>query len=97
MADVAFFEGRQTQTIPPAHSVNPPPPLHTTAARMECNPVGQVSVTPIYQDQKVGDYIREIRIFSLAPTGEEPVLLLSVRLHALTIKQLEITTPASTF
>jgi hypothetical protein len=97
MADVAFFEGRQTQQIPVAHAVDSPSPLRTMAARMECNPVGQVVVTPIVQDQNIGDYVRELRIFSLAPAGGEQVLLLSVRLHALTIKQLEIVTPPASF
>ena len=30
------------------------------ASRMECNPVGSVVVTPIIQDQNLGDYVREI-------------------------------------
>jgi len=64
---------------------------------MECNPVGQIIVTPIIQDQNLGDYIREIRIFSAAVNGAEAELLLSVRLHALTTKQLEIQTPPSKF
>jgi len=97
MADVAFFEGRQTQQVPVAHQVEPVTPLRTVAARMTCNPVGSVMVTPIVQDQNIGDFVREIRIFSLPPTGNEPELLLSVKLHALTAKQLEISTPASTF
>jgi hypothetical protein len=94
MADVAFFEGRQTTPVPPAHSVNPVSPLQMLATRLECNPVGQVVVTPIIQDQLIGDYVRELRIFSLPTTGAEPELVLSVRLHALTVKQLEIMTPA---
>ena len=50
----------------------------------------QVMVTPIVQDQVIGDYVREIRIFSAQSAQAEPVMLLSVRLHALTIKALEI-------
>jgi hypothetical protein len=97
MADIAFFEGRQTTPIPPAHEVTPQANLRMMAMRMECNPVGQIVVTPIIQDQNIGDYIRELRIFSLPATGAEPELLLSVRLHALTVKQLEIVTPPSAF
>jgi hypothetical protein len=97
MADIAFFEGRQTTPLPPGHEVYPPPPLRTMAARMDCNPVGKVLVTPIVQDPNLGDYVRELRIMSLPAGGAEPELLLSVRLHALTVKQLEIQTPASTF
>ena len=93
MADVAFFEGRQTQLVPTAHEVSPAV-LRMMGLRMECNPVGQVVVTPIIQDQNIGDYVRELRIFSTPAGGAEPELLLSVRLHALTIKQLEIYTPA---
>jgi hypothetical protein len=95
MADVAFFEGRQTTPIPPAHSVNPQSPLQMLTTAMECNPVGSVVITPIVQDQLIGDYVREFRIFS-APSAAvaEPVLLMSVRMHALTIKALEIMTPA---
>jgi len=96
MADIAFFEGRQTQQIPAAHSVSPVVALQTLGMRMECNPVGSVIVTPIIQDQNIGDYVREIRVFSLPASGAEPELLLSVRLHALTVKQLEIATPAHT-
>ena len=97
MADVAFFEGRQTQAIPAAHQVYPVSSLNVMGARMECNPVGQVVVTDIVQDQNIGDYVRELRVFSLPAGGAEPELLLSVRLHALTVKALEIATPASTF
>jgi hypothetical protein len=97
MADIAFFEGRQTTPIPPAHEVTPQANLRMTAMKMECNPVGSVMVTPIIQDPNIGDYIRELRIFSLPVTGAEPELLLSVRLHALTVKQLEITTPPNAF
>ena len=96
MADIAFFEGRQTQQLPPGHEVYPSAALRVTATRMECNPVGQVVVTPIAQDPNLGDYVRDIRIFSLPASGAEPELLLSVRLHALTAKQLEIATPAHT-
>lgn len=94
MADIAFFEGRQTQQIPPGHEVYPSAALRVMASRMEVSPVGQIVVTPIVQDTNFGDYIREIRIFSLPAGGAEPELLLSVRLHALTVKQLEIMTPA---
>jgi hypothetical protein len=97
MADIAFFEGRQTAQIPAAHQVYPMAQLQTLGMRMECNPVGQVVVTPIIQDQNIGDYVRELRIFSLPATGSEPELLLSVRLHGLTVKQLEIQTPPSQF
>lgn len=97
MADQAFFEGRQTTPLPPGHELSPVSALRTMAVRMECNPVGQVVVTPIIQDPNLGDYIREIRIFSAAVSGAEPELLLSVRLHALTTKQLEIQTPPSKF
>ena len=94
MADVAFFEGRQTQLIPTAHEVSPTTPLAMTAMRLECNPVGQIVVTPIVQDPNIGDYVRDLRIFSLPAGSADPELLLQVRLHALTIKQLEIMTPA---
>jgi hypothetical protein len=94
MADVAFFEGRQTTPVPPAHAIPSPSPLQMLATAMECNPVGSVMVTPIVQDQVVGDYVREIRIFSAKSANAEPIMILSVRLHALTIKQLEIMTPA---
>jgi len=96
MADIAFFEGRQTAQVPVAHSVAPIAALQTLGVRLECNPVGNIIVTPIIQDQNIGDYVREIRIFSLPASGAEPELLLSVRLHALTVKQLEIATPAHT-
>ena len=96
MADVAFFEGRQTQQLPVAHEVYPYQTLRMTSASLECNPVGQIVVTPIIQDQNIGDYVRELRIFSLPAGGAEPELLLSVRLHGLTMKQLEIMTPAHT-
>jgi len=94
MADVAFFEGRQTQPVPPAHSVVPVSPLQMLTTSLEINPAGQVVVTPIVQDQVIGDYVREIRIFSAQSAQAEPVLVLSVRLHALTVKALEIMTPA---
>jgi hypothetical protein len=97
MADVAFFEGRQTQQLPPGHEVYPNAALRTMGMRVECNPVGQVSVTPIVQDMNIGDFVREIRIFSLPVTSAEPELLLSVRLHGLTAKQLEIITPPGAF
>ena len=97
MADVAFFEGRQVTPIPPAHSVTPLSSFTIMAMRMDCNPVGQIVVTPIVQDQNIGDYVRELRIFSLPAAGAEPVLLLAVKLHALTVKQLEIQTPPSAF
>jgi hypothetical protein len=96
MADIAFFEGRQTTPVPPGHSVLTDAVLRTLGMRLDCNPVGSVVVTPIVQDMNIGDYVREIRIFSLPVTGAEPELLLSVRLHALTAKQLEIATPAHT-
>jgi hypothetical protein len=96
MADVAFFEGRQTTPVPTAHSVYPTSPLSMMAVKLECNPVGQIVVTPIVQDQNVGDYVRELRIFSLPGAGGEPELLMAVKLHALTVKQLEIMTPAHT-
>ena len=51
-------------------------------------------VTPIIQDPNLGDYVRELRIFSLPAGGAEPELLLSVRVRGLTAKQLEIMTPA---
>ena len=86
MADVAFFEGRQTTPVPPAHAIPSPSPLQMLATSMECNPVGQVVVTPIVQDQMIGDYVRDIRIFSAQSTNAEPIMVLSVRLHALTIK-----------
>lgn len=97
MADQAFFEGRQTQQIPAAHQVEPSNALRVLGMRADCNPVGQVVVTPIVQDLNIGDYIRELRVFSLPAGGAEPELLLSVRLHALTVKALEIQTPPSTF
>ena len=97
MADIAFFEGRQTQQIPPGHEVYPYNALRVMASRLDCSPVGQIVVTPIIQDTNFGDYVREIRIFSLPAGGAEPELLLSVRLHGLTIKQLEILTPPSAF
>lgn len=97
MADIAFFEGRQTTQVPPAHSVYPQPPLSVLATKMDCNPVGQIVVTPIVQDQNIGDYVRELRIFSIPVFGGEPELILSVRLHALTVKQLEISAPPSQF
>lgn len=94
MADIAFFEGRQTTPIPPAHSVQTNSPLQILATRMDVNLVSQIVLTPIVQDQLVGDYVRDIRIFTLPVTGAEPELILSVRVHALTVKQLEIMTPA---
>jgi len=94
MADVAFFEGRQTQQVPAGHDVSPSAALRMMAMAMECNPVGQIVVTPIIQDPNIGDYVRELRIFSLPVLGAEPELLLALRLHALSIKQLEIMTPA---
>jgi hypothetical protein len=94
MADAAFFEGRQTQLVPVAHEVSVSSPLRVMAQRLECNPVGQVVVTPIVQDLNIGDYVRELRIFSLPAGSADPELLLSIRLHALTVKQLEIATPA---
>jgi len=94
MADSAFFEGRQTTPIPPAHAVAPVSPMQMLTSALEINPVGQVTVTPIVQDQLIGDYIRELRIFSAQSASAEPVLVLSVRLHALTVKALEIMTPA---
>lgn len=97
MADIAFFEGRQSTPVPPAHAVYPQPPLSTLATRMDCNLVGQIIVTPIVQDQNIGDYVRELRIFSIPIQGAEPELILSIRLHALTINQLEISTPPSQF
>ena len=97
MADQAFFEGRQTALIPPGHDVAPSTALRAIGMRMDCSPVGQIVVTPIIQDTNLGDYIREIRIFSLPVTGADPELLLSVRMHGLSIKQLEIVTPPSTF
>jgi hypothetical protein len=96
MADVAFFEGRQTTPVPVAHGVYPTSPIQMMAVKLECNPVGQIVVTPVVQDQNIGDYVRELRIFSLPAGGAEPELLLSVKLHALTVKQLEIMTPAHT-
>jgi hypothetical protein len=96
MADVAFFEGRQTTPVPTAHQVTPTSALSMMAVKLECNPVGTIVVTPIVQDQNIGDYVRELRIFSLPAGGAEPELLLAVRLHALTVKQLEIMTPAHT-
>ena len=97
MADAAFFEGRQTQQLPPGHEVYPTTALRVMASRMECNPVGSIVVTPIIQDLNLGDYVREIRVFSLPAGGAEPELLLSVRMHGLTAKQLEILTPPSSF
>lgn len=97
MADQAFFEGRQVTPVPAAHSVPAQPPLRLLATKMDCNPVGQVIVTPILQDLQVGDYVREIRIVSLPAGGAEPELLLTIRLHALTVKQLEIITPPGSF
>jgi hypothetical protein len=94
MADVAFFEGRQTSPIPPAHAVAPISPLQMLTSALEINPVGQVIITPIEQDQTVGDYVRELRVFSAQSASAEPVLVLSLRLHALTVKALEIMTPA---
>ena len=94
MADIAFFEGRQTTPIPPAHSVQAVSPLQVLSTKLDCNLVGQVVVTPIVQDTNIGDYVRDIRIFSLPVLGAEPEMILSVRLHALTVKQLEIMTPA---
>ena len=94
MADVAFFEGRQTTPVPPAHAIPSPSPLQVLATAMECNPVGQVVITPIVQDQVIGDYVRDIRVFSAQSATAEPILVLSVRLHALTIKALEVATPA---
>jgi hypothetical protein len=94
MADIAFFEGRQTSPVPPAHSVMPITPLHLLTSALEVNPVGSVTITPIEQDQTIGDYVRELRIFSAQSASAEPVLILSVRLHALTVKALEIMTPA---
>jgi hypothetical protein len=97
MADAAFFEGRQTIPLPPGHEVYPLSALKTISSKMEINPVGSVVVTSIVQDQNLGDYVRELRIFSAPVTGAEPELILSVRLHALTVKQLEIMTPAAPF
>jgi hypothetical protein len=94
MADVAFFEGRQTSPIPPAHAVAPISPLQMLTSALEINPVGQVIITPIEQDQTVGDYVRELRVFSAQSASAEPVLVLALRLHALTVKALEIMTPA---
>lgn len=94
MADIAFFEGRQTTPVPPAHSVVPTSALQMLTSALEINPVGSVQVTPIVQDQTIGDYVREIRIFSAQSALAEPTLVLSVRLHALTVKALEIMTPA---
>jgi len=94
MADQAFFEGRQSTPIPVAHQTTPVSALSLMGARMECNPVGQIVVTPVVQDQNIGDYVREIRIFSAPAVGAEPELLLAVRLHAMTAKQLEIASPA---
>jgi hypothetical protein len=97
MADQAFFEGRQTAQIPPGHEVLPSTALRTLGMRIDCNPVGQIVVTPIIQDTNIGDYVRELRVFSLPVGSADPELLLSVRLHALSIKQLEIITPPSSF
>jgi hypothetical protein len=96
MADVAFFEGRQTAQVPTGQTVSVSG-LRTLATRMDCNPVSSVVVTPIVQDMNIGDYVRELRIFSQPVTGSDPELVLSVRLHALTAKQLEIMTPPSSF
>jgi hypothetical protein len=99
MADIAFFEGRQSAQVPlpPGHEVVQSSALRTMGIRLDCNPVGSIIVTPIVQDMNVGDFVRELRIFSLPFTGADPELLLSVRLHALTAKQLEIMTPPSSF
>jgi hypothetical protein len=97
MADIAFFEGRQSTPVSPAYAVPAQPPLRMLSTKMDANPVGQVIVTPIVQDLLVGDFVREIRIMSLPTGGAEPEILLTVRLHALTVKQLEIITPPSTF
>jgi hypothetical protein len=94
MADAAFFEGRQTSPIPPSHAVAPVSPLQMLTSALEVNPVGSVVITPVEQDQNVGDYVRELRIFSAQSAGAEPVMVLSVRMHALTVKALEIMTPA---
>jgi|SRR6188768_4246952 hypothetical protein len=94
MADVAFFEGRSSTPIPPAHQPVITSPLQVLSTRMDCNLVGQVVVTPIIQDQSVGDYVREIRIFSPTSSGAEPELILAIKMHALTVKALEIMTPA---
>ena len=40
MADVAFFEGRQSTPVPPAHAIPSPSPLQMLSTSMECNPVG---------------------------------------------------------
>jgi hypothetical protein len=96
MADIAFFEGRQTTPVPPAHAIPSPSPLQMLSTSMECNPVGSVMITPIVQDQVIGDYVREFRIFSAQSATAEPIMILSVRLHALTVKALEIATPAHT-
>lgn len=97
MADVAFFEGRAVTNVPPAYSVTGGSVLSLTNFTMDCNPVGQVIVTDIVQDQNSGDYVRELRIFSPQSNTSDPKLLLEVRLHALTVKALEIHTPPSTF
>jgi hypothetical protein len=97
MADIAFFEGRTTSTLPPANTVTPISAMALMAMRLDCNPVGQILVTPIVQDPVSGDYVRDLRILSLTTENAEPQLLLQVRLHALTVKQLEIHTPPSTF
>lgn len=97
MADTAFFEGRQITPVPVSHDIYAISPLRTVATKLDCNPVGSISVTPIVQDEKLGDYVREIRIFTQAATGSEPELILSVRLRALTVKALEIVTPPSQF
>jgi hypothetical protein len=94
MADVAFFEGRQTTPVPPAHAVAPVAPMQMLASSLEINPIGSVVITPIVQDQQVGDYVRELRIFSAQSAGAEQLPILTVRMHALTIKALEIATPA---
>lgn len=97
MADAAFFEGRQSTPVPVAHDSSLASALRLTTMKMECNPVGQITITPIVQDLSIGDYIREIRIFSQPTKGAEPELLVHLRLHALSVKPLEIQTPADTF
>ena len=83
MADIAFFEGRQTQPVPPAHAIPSPSPLQVLATAMECNPVGSVMVTPIVQDQVIGDYVREIRIFSAQSATAEPIMACRCRIRSL--------------
>ena len=97
MADIAFFEGRAVTNVPPAYSVTGGSSLSLTNFNMDCNPVGSVIVTDIVQDQNSGDYVRDLRVFSPESNAGGPVLLLQVRLHALTVKALEIHTPPSTF